>query len=150
MLSELARRTRPLILAGSTVGGLLVLAAPAHAQRRACGDTVVAAQSLADDFAQFMDPRLWPPPGDGNGPLSPSDVHRVATDPRECRRVLHAARHHLPPQGRWAKHWVYRFGPYYAIEIMERLPRGVSTTGGDGLYVFRASDMKYVTVIVGI
>lgn len=97
-----------------TVGGLLIVAAQARAQGhdQACGDTSFAARELERDFAAFTDPNGQWPPHTGITRLSPSDVHRVVTDPRECRRVLHAATR-LPPRRKWGTHWVYRFGPYY-------------------------------------
>ena len=145
MLSQLARRTRPLILAGSTVGGLLVLAAPAHAQRHdpACGDTIFAAQVLDRHFALFTDPNGPWPPQTGVTRLSPSDVHRVVTDPRECRRVLHAATR-LPPRRKWGTLMIFRFGPYYGVEILGKRP----TFGYASLYIYRAADMKYLTLIL--
>ena len=146
MLSRLARRTRPLIVAGSTVGGLLALPAPAHAQRPdpACGDTSFAARELERDFAAFADPNKQWPPQTGITPLRPSDVHRVVTDPRECRRVLHAATTRLPPQRKWGTHWVYRFGPYYGVEILGKRP----SLGYASLYIYRAADMKYLILIL--
>jgi len=144
MLSQLARRRRSLILASSVVGGLLVLASPALAQRHdpPCGDTAFAARELEGDFAAFTDPKKQWPPQTGITPLSPSDVHRVVTDPRECSRVLHAATR-LPPRRKWGKHWVYRFGPYYGVEILGKRPFGYAS-----LLVYRAADMKYLTLIL--
>jgi hypothetical protein len=146
MLSRLARRTRPLILAGSTVGGLLVLAAPARAQGQgpACGDTIFAARQLERDFALFTDPNKQWSPRTGITRLSPSDVHRVVTDPRECRRVLHAAARRLPPRRKWGTHWIYRFGPYYGVEMLEKRP----SLGHGSLDIYRAADMKYLTLIL--
>jgi hypothetical protein len=144
MLSQLARRTGPLILAASAVSGLLVLASPARAQGQgpACGDTIFAARQLERDFALFTDPNKQWSPRTGITRLSPSDVHRVVTDPRECRRVLHAATR-LPPRRKWGKHWVYRFGPYYGVEILGKRPFGYAS-----LLIYRAADMKYLTLIL--
>jgi hypothetical protein len=144
MLSQLARRTRPLILSASAGCGLLVLASPARAQGQgpACGDTSFAARQLESDFAVFTDPNGQWPPQTGITPLSPSDVHRVVTDPRECRRVLHAATR-LPPRRKWGKHWVYRFGRYYGVEILGKRPFGYAS-----LLIYRAADMKYLTLIL--
>jgi hypothetical protein len=146
MLSQLARRTRPLILAGSTVGGLLVLAAPAHAQGQgpACGDTIFAARQLERDFALFTDPNKQWSPRTGITRLSPSDVHRVVSDPRECRRVLQAAARRLPPRRKWGTLMIFRFGPYYGVEILGKRP----TFGYASLYIYRAADMKYLTLIL--
>jgi hypothetical protein len=149
MLSRLARRTRPLILAGSTVGGLLVLAAPAHAQGRgpACGDTSFAARELERDFALFTDPNKQWSPGTGITRLSPTDVHRVVTDPGECRRVLRAATR-VPPRRKWGTHMIFRFGPYYGVEILEKLPPGIVSTEYASLLIYRASGMKYLILIL--
>jgi len=127
-----------------TVGGLLIVAAQARAQGhdQACGDTSFAARELERDFAAFTDPNGQWPPHTGITRLSPSDVHRVVTDPRECRRVLHAATR-LPPRRKWGTHWVYRFGPYYGVEILGKRPFGYAS-----LLIYRAADMKYLTLIL--
>lgn len=129
----------------ASVATALLLAPSASAQNPPCGDTVLAADVIDRTFSHSLDPGLWPP---GMAPLSRSDVHHVVTDPRECRRVLHAAKHHLPPPRTWGTHWVYRFGPYYAVEIPPKNPPGIWSTGGDALIIFRASDMKYVAIVI--
>lgn len=140
---------RPLILAASAAGGLLVLASPARAQGQgpACGDTIFAAQVLDRHFALFTDPNKQWSPQTGITRLRPSDVHRVVTDPRECRRVLHAATR-LPPRRKWGTLMIFRFGPYYGVEILEKLPPGMQSDGYASLLIYRAADMKYLILIL--
>lgn len=140
-------RAKWLLAFAASMATALFLAPSASAQKPPCGDTVFAAEAIDRTFSHALDPGLWPP---GMTPLNASDVHRVVTDPRECRRVLHAARHHLPPTRMWGTHWLYRFGPYYAVEILPKNPPRISSTGGDALIIFRASDMKYVAILIGM
>lgn len=150
MLSRLARWTRPLVLAAAAIGGITVVASPAHAQGQdgPCGDTSWAAQLLDHHFALFTDSARAAVRGHEIERLAPTDVHEVVTDPRVCRRVLKAVRRYLPPPGKWRLHMVFRFGPYYGVEILEKLPRGVRSTGYASLFLFRASDMSYVTLVL--
>lgn len=138
------------IVVGLALSAALLYAAPAHAQQPPCGDTSFARDALDRDWALFTLPGDAVVRGDVIQHLSPSDVHEVVTDSLECRRILHAARHHLPPPRTWGTHWVYRFGPYVAVEIMPKVPPGIIMEGGDALYIFREADMRYVIVRIGV
>jgi len=39
---------------------------------------------------------------------------------------------------------IFRFGPYYGVEILGKRP----TFGYASLYIYRAADMKYLTLIL--
>ncbi len=129
-----------------------VLATPtlARAQEPPCGDTSFASNLLALKFAMFTDSGQAKVRGRQIVALSPDAVHRVVTDPRECRRVLQATSRYLPRRSEWGTHMIFRFGPYYAVDILQKLPPGVQSTGGEALTIFRASDMRYVAVVIGI
>ena len=43
---------------------------------------------------------------------------------------------------------IFRFGPYYGVEILEKLPPGIVSNGYAALLIYRAADMKYLTLIL--
>ncbi len=138
------------IAAALTLIALLAVPSRARAQEPACGDTSFASQLLSRWVAFFTDSAQARVRGPEIAQLSPNDVFRVVTDPRQCRRVIRAVRRYLLNPDERAKIMIFRFGPYYGVETFEKRPPGVQSTGGDALTIFRASNMRYVAVVIGI
>jgi hypothetical protein len=140
------------------------LSTPAAVHAQGCQHTPPEAdEDLEAVGSMFYDPESVENRGSVIQLLSPSDTAYVVRNDSTCQAVLdrvipYLRRHHAiwkaGEEGNFSAS-IYRFGPYYAVEIMpeDRSPpatsiSGVIKHGHDGaLLIYRASDLALLRVL---
>ncbi len=127
----------------------------AQSVSHACGDQSYAREDLARHFQIFTSIRDSIVRGTELVRLPATADHYVVTDPKICRRVTRAVTakfRRVGHDGRSLKHpymfTIFRYGPYYAVQILDTPPPGIQIDDGSSLVIFRADTLAYVTAIV--
>lgn len=131
---------------------LLPVALPAQVGGDKCGSwegadirlDELAAYFVAAEHAEFREGMIEQ--------VSADAPRIVVTNRQECTKVVNAALKVLRSADGWREmhrlgfqHNVFRYGPYYAVVVLQNVPEGEVRVGGYAIMlIFRADDLEYL------